>query len=111
MELATSKELIGAQGLRASLERWIRPGMGFNRPGDVLKEQGLSLDEKREVLASWRSDASSVRERPHLRWLLGTPEPVPLAEIEEAMNRLDWCAGWLAQPIGDVCPRDQLGRR
>jgi hypothetical protein len=55
----------------------------------VLKDPALNVDEKREVLASWASDASSVREEPSLRWLLGTPEPVALADVREALLKLD----------------------
>ena len=89
MRLATSEQTFKTQGLGAALERWLRPAIGFQRPPDVLKDPFLDLDEKREVLASWASDASSVRDEPHLRWLLGTPEPVPLAEVREALASLD----------------------
>lgn len=67
----------------------VAPRRRFFHPRDVLKDTGLDLAEKRAVLASWASDASSVREEPGLRWLLGTPEPVPLAEIGEALAKLD----------------------
>lgn len=89
MRLATSNELIETQGLSAALERWLRPAVGFDHPMDVLKDPGLDLAEKRAVLASWGSDASSVRDEPGLRWLLGTPEPVPLSDIREALAALD----------------------
>ncbi len=92
MLLATSeKQLFETRGLGAALERWLRPAVGFDHPSDVLKDLILSLEDKRAVLASWASDASSVREEPTLRWLLGTPEPVPLADVREALARLD---GW-----------------
>jgi hypothetical protein len=89
MRLATSQHQIETHNLGAALERWLRPAVGFSHPRDVLKDPGLNLAEKREVLASWASDASSVRDEPSLRWLLGTPEPVPLAEVREALTRLD----------------------
>ena len=89
MRLATSETAFDTQGLGAALERWLRPAVGFQRPRDVLKDPFMDLDEKREVLASWASDASSVRDEPHLRWLLGTPEPIPLAEVREALAKLD----------------------
>jgi hypothetical protein len=95
MRLATSEQLIAQQGLKATgglraiLERGIRPGVGFLHPTDVLKDPHLSADEKREVLASWASDASAVQDEPHLRWLLGTVEPVRLDEVLEALHRLD----------------------
>ena len=90
MRLATSEQqLLKGGGLGAVLERWLRPAVGFNRPRDVLKDPLLDPDEKRAVLSSWASDASAVQDEPTLRWLLGTPEPVPLAEIREALARLD----------------------
>ncbi len=89
MRLATSEHQIETQGLGAALERWLRPAVGFDHPRDELKDPFLDVAEKRAVLSSWASDASSVRDEPTLRWLLGTPEPVPLAEIREALERLD----------------------
>ncbi len=89
MRLATSEQVIQQQGLGAALERWLRPAVGFSHPRDVLKDPLLDDDEKRAVLSSWASDASAVQDQPTLRWLLGTPEPVPLADIREALLRLD----------------------
>lgn len=95
MRIATSEQLIWRQGLSAppSLkilkERRVRPAVGFNGPLDVLKDPHLTTREKREILSSWASDASAVQDEPTLRWLLGTPEPVPLDEVREALARLD----------------------
>ena len=90
MRMATSEEqLLKAGGLKSALERWLRPAVGFSHPRDVLKDPLLGPDEKRAVLSSWASDASAVQDEPTLRWLLGTPEPVPLADIREALQRLD----------------------
>jgi hypothetical protein len=89
MRLATSYELIQQQGLAAALERWLRPAVGFGHPRDVLKDPILDTAEKRAVLSSWASDASSVQDQPTLRWLLGTPEPVPLTDVLDALDRLD----------------------
>lgn len=89
MMLATSEDLIRTQGLGAALDRYLRPAVGFWRPRDVLKDPDLTASEKRAVLASWASDASAVQDEPTLRWLLGSPEPVPLTDVLEAMARLD----------------------
>jgi hypothetical protein len=89
MRLATTDQLLETQGLGAALQRWLRPAVGFTHPSDVLKDPLLDLHDKRAILASWASDASSVREEPTQRWLLGTPEPVPLADVREALARLD----------------------
>ena len=103
MRLATSEHQLETQNLGAALKRWLRPAVGFDHPSDVLKDPDLTLAEKREVLASWASDASSVREEPSLRWLLGTPEPVPLAEVREALSRLDlWEAAAASSPAFDT---------
>lgn len=89
MRLATTEKIFETQGLGAALERWLRPAVGFEHPSDVLKDPVLNASDKRAVLASWASDASSVRDQPALRWLLGTPEPVPLADVREALAKLD----------------------
>jgi hypothetical protein len=100
MRLATSEQLLETQGLGAALERWLRPAVGFSHPSDVLKDPHLDLADKRAVLSSWASDASSVREEPTLRWLLGTPEPVPLADVLDALGRLDLWQASQARAIG-----------
>ncbi len=89
MRLATSEHLIREQGLAAALERWLRPAVGYGHPRDVLKDPDLALDEKRAVLSSRASDASAVQDQPAMRWLLGTPEPVPFHEVRDALARLD----------------------
>lgn len=89
MRLATSEEVIQPEGLGSTLERLLRPAVGFNHPTDVLKDPHLSAADKRAVLSSWASDASAVRDEPSLRWLLGTPEPVPVRDVLEALERLD----------------------
>ena len=89
MLLATTEQQIQTFGLRAARQRWLRPAVGFNHPRDVLKDPDLEAEDKRAVLASWLSDASAVQDQPQLRWLLGTPEPVPMSEIREALARLD----------------------
>ena len=100
MRLATSEELLQTQGLGAALQRWLRPAVGYNHPTDVLKDPDLDLPEKRAVLSSWASDASSVRDEPKLRWLLGTPEPVPLDDVRDALTRLDLWEATQARQAG-----------
>lgn len=97
MRTATSYEQIANLSLGTALERWLRPAVGFNHPRDVLKDPLLDPGEKRAILSSWASDASAVTDEPTLRWLLGTPEPVPLLDICEALERLDREA-----PIGQL---------
>lgn len=75
------------------LTQLMRPPVGFNRPEDVLKDPGLTRDEKREILASWASDAFTPPDHPGLRWLPGSDGPVPLLEISDAMRRLEAIGG------------------
>jgi hypothetical protein len=89
MRLATSEELIHRHGLGVALDRLLRPAVGFTHPREVLKDPLLDAPEKRAILASWASDACAVQDEPHLRWMLGSPEPVPLADVREALARLD----------------------
>jgi len=96
MLLATTEQQIYQHGLRDALERCLRPAVGFSHPRDVLKDPDLDRSEKRAVLASWASDASAVQDQPTLRWLLGTPEPVALADVRDALERLDRWDGALA---------------
>ena len=89
MFLATTEEQLRGVGLKAVLERWLRPAVGYSHPCEVLKDRDLELDQKRAILSSWMSDASAVKDEPSQRWLLGTPAPVPLAKVREALQALD----------------------
>ncbi len=89
MRIATSEHLFDRPGLSGALALGVRPGVGFTIPDDVLKDPHLTHAEKREILASWASDVSAVQDEPTLRWLLGTPEPVPFAEVRDALLRLE----------------------
>ena len=95
MRLATSQQALDLKGhpnpysLRTALERGVRPAVGFQNPDDVVKDPHLTLSDKREILSSWASDASAVRDEPQMRWLLGTVEPVRLDEVRAALRRLD----------------------
>ncbi len=75
--------------LSDALQRLLRPALGFCGPWEVLKDPELEVQEKRAILSSWASDGSAVESQPKLRWLLGTPAPVPLAEVLAALDQLD----------------------
>jgi hypothetical protein len=85
---ATSQVSSPFPSLRAALDCVLRPAVGYQSPDDVLKDPDLAYEEKRSILSSWASDACAVVDRPHLRWLLGSPEPVPLFEVLDALYRL-----------------------
>jgi hypothetical protein len=64
-------------------------GMQLRRPMDVVKAPSLSIDDKRAILAAWASDFYAVDSKPTLRQLPGTPEPVPIDEVQSALIELD----------------------
>jgi hypothetical protein len=67
----------------------LHPGTRFDHPRDVLAHPGLSLGEKRAILASWASDASAIASCPSLRAPEGLRAPVTIDEILEALCKLD----------------------
>src|SRR5689334_23189342 len=66
----------------------VHPSQVFERPGDVLSDPDLSLNEKRAILASWASDACAIEAAPALR---KTPigRIVSFDEVMDAMRALD----------------------
>jgi hypothetical protein len=54
-----------------------------------LLNPGLSLGEKRAILASWASDASAIASCPALRAPKALKTPVMVDEILEALRALD----------------------
>jgi len=60
----------------------------FYDPGEVARDCSLSPNEKREILASWASDARSIKDHPAYR-LIESGQIVPLDEILKALVRLD----------------------
>ncbi len=99
MLLATTNDQFHDLGLKAALQRCLRPAVGFDRPNDVVKDSDLDDEQKRAILSSWASDASAVKDHPAMRWLLGSPAPVPLAEVLEALARLDRRGGSSATAV------------
>jgi hypothetical protein len=67
------------------LNALLHPGTVFEHLRDVVSNPGLSLSEKRAILASWVSDASC----PSLRAPEGLKAPVTIDEILEALCALD----------------------
>ncbi len=57
-------------------------------PGDLLREPTLTTAEKREILASWASDARAVPNAPSLRQL-ETGEIINVDDVLKALRTLD----------------------
>ncbi|TAY42388.1 hypothetical protein E0H56_32380 [Rhizobium leguminosarum bv. viciae] len=64
-------------------------GMELQRPIDVVRAPALSVDDKRTILAAWASDFYAIDSMPALRQLPGTAEPVPIDEVQSALQELD----------------------
>ncbi len=67
----------------------LHPAQAFTHPQAVVDDPGLSLNEKRAVLAAWASDACAVEAAPALRRAPGSPSAVSVDEILEALRTLD----------------------
>ncbi len=67
----------------------LRPSGAYARPGDVLRDDDLTVAEKRAILASWASDASAVVSNPSMRKPSTVMRPIPVDEILEALRSLD----------------------
>ena len=67
----------------------LHPGTVFEHPKDVVGHPGLTIAEKRAILASWASDASAITSCPSLRSPAGLKQPVSIDEILEALCELD----------------------
>lgn len=67
----------------------LHPGTRFEHPRDVVRHTGLTMAEKRAILASWASDASAIASCPSLRSPAGLKKPVSIDAILEALCELD----------------------
>ena len=67
----------------------LHPGTVFDHPKDVLADASLSVSEKRDIFASWASDASAIACCPALRAPASLKAPVTIDEILEALCELD----------------------
>jgi hypothetical protein len=97
------------RSLSLDLDDLLHPAQAFDHPCDVVADADLTLNEKRAILASWASDACAVEAAPALRCPPGTPRPVPVDEILEALRALDKEAH--AQMPGGSWLRRQARRR
>ena len=66
-----------------------RHSAAYEHPDEVLCDPWLDRDAKRAVLSSWASDANTVESWPTLRLWPGAARPVPVADVLEALRRLD----------------------
>jgi hypothetical protein len=70
------------------LNQLLHPARAFRHPSEVIKDQELTLNEKRAILASWASDACAVEASPELRQPADGP-PIRFDDIMDALRKLD----------------------
>ena len=76
----------------------LHPGTVFEHPRDVVHHCNLTLAEKRAILASWASDASTIAS---MRAPSALKTPVSIDEILDALRALD--DGPRTPPGGKPC--------
>ena len=70
------------------LDSLLHPANAFGHPMDVVRDDDLTLNEKRAILASWASDACAVEAAPDLR-LSTFGRLVQWDDIMDALRVLD----------------------
>lgn len=71
------------------LDELLHPAQAFSHPSEVIADPGLTLNEKRAVLASWASDACAVESSPALRDARPERPPVGFDDVMDALRTLD----------------------
>jgi hypothetical protein len=78
-------------GTRASSPDFDLPlaSLLYDRPDDVVADDALTVQEKREILSSWASDAFAVESMPPLRAAPFARTAVAIDDILKALASLD----------------------
>jgi len=71
------------------LDNLLHPAQAFEHPSNVVNDPGLTLNEKRAILASWASDACAIEAAPTLRRVPGGKRAVSFDDVMEALRILD----------------------
>ena len=88
-----TKMMMPPELMDLALDDFIHPAQPYARPIDVLADPDITVDEKREILAAWASDACAIEAAPALRRAPGSVWIVSLGEILDALRALDKQAG------------------
>ena len=72
----------------SAIEALLQPAGAFSHPSDVVRDNDLTLNEKRAILASWASDACAVESAPALRASTGSAV-VTFDDVMDALQALD----------------------
>ena len=80
------------------LDALLHPANAFAHPMDVVREEDLTLNEKRAILASWASDACAIEAAPDLR-VTSSRSVVRWDDIMDALRTLDKETENYAKPL------------
>ena len=70
------------------IDALLHPARAFSHPMDVVRDDDLTLYEKRAILSSWASDACAVEDVPELRQPFAAAT-VKFDDIMDALRALD----------------------
>ena len=76
----------------------LHPANAFAHPMDVVRDEDLTLNEKRAILASWASDACAIEAAPDLR-VNSSRSVVRWDDIMDALRTLDKETENYAKPL------------
>ena len=80
------------------LDALLHPAKAFAHPMDVVRDEDLTLNEKRAILASWASDACAIEAAPDLR-VNSSRSVVRWDDIMDALRTLDKETENYAKPL------------
>ena len=80
------------------LDALLHPASAFAHPMDVVRDEDLTLNEKRAILASWASDACAIEAAPDLR-VNRSRSVVRWDDIMDALRTLDKETENYAKPL------------
>jgi hypothetical protein len=80
------------------LDALLHPANAFAHPMDVVRDEDLTLNEKRAILASWASDACAIEAAPDLR-VNRSSSVVRWDDIMDALRTLDKETENYAKPL------------
>jgi hypothetical protein len=105
-----------AKGREFNLDSLLHPAGAYRTPMEVVNDPGMTVQEKRAILASWASDACAVEAAPELR----QPQSVRFDHVIDALKYLDGEAATQpnyskfinrARRVKDLYRRDRPGRQ
>ena len=76
------------EGVAPTADFLVAPTLKLHHPSEALGNPGLTVAERRAILADWASDARAVENAPWLRQLENGAR-IPVSDILSALRRLD----------------------